>query len=155
MLQTSYKYDYNYNNLKNEDKKSKNNRSVTRVVFTYLIVIIIMGTCIVAYLSQTLTITHLSYKVNELQNELQKIDKENHELSLELARATSLSKIEKIARNELHMVEPEKTEIIVLNNNDTDISNKNKNSDRDKIFFLHFIDKIIDRIGTVKAGSRK
>ncbi|MGM0410672.1 MAG: cell division protein FtsL, partial [Bacillota bacterium] len=102
--------DYSYNDQKKQENKNK------KIMFKlYLFCIIVIAIMLSFYIVQSVTINHLSYKVNQLENELETLERKNQNLELESAKNLSLSNIEKIAKNELGMVESNNSEYVVLN----------------------------------------
>lgn len=150
MIQTKVKADYNrsYVNRKNTGKRETQNDRL--LVFSFIFFVFVIALILFAYIGQSLQITRLNYTLNEKKLALEKIEQENHQLNLELARSTSLARVEKIARGKLQMVEPEEIKVVVLNNNQ---ENKIINNNKKDFFLAGLFDSLIDKIGTVQAGE--
>ena len=150
MIQTKAKVDYNrsYVNRKTTARRETQNDRV--LVFSFIIFVLMIGLILFAYIGQSLQITRLNYTLNEKKLALEKIEQENHQLNLELARSTSLARVEKIARVKLKMVEPEEIKVVVLNNNQ---ENKIIDNNKKGFFLAGLFDSLIDKIGTVQAGE--
>ena len=145
MLQRKEKYDYK--NYENTQKDEKNN---SHIIVLYVIFIAFIGILFSIHIAQTVTISHLSYEVEKLENELDEIESKNNQLELKTAKKLSLSNIEKIARNKLGMVKAEKTKYITLNNKNNEKHNKINSKDSD---FLKGIYQLLEKLETVKASS--
>lgn len=150
MIQTKVKVDYNrsYVNRKTTVRRETQNDRV--LVFSFIIFVLMIGLILFAYIGQSLQITRLNYTLNEKKLALEKIEQENHRINLELARSTSLARVEKIARVKLKMVEPEEIKVVVLNNNQ---ENKIIDNNKKGFFLAGLFDSLIDKIGTVQAGE--
>lgn len=150
MLQAKLKNDHNYSYIDNKKKKSNENKNnfSSKGFILCLLAVIIVGTVLLSYIYQYVQITHLNYKINTLEDELNKINEEKDLLNVKVAKKMSIARIEKIARNDLNMVEPEKIEIVILENEVEKIDNLPKN---DKVFFVRIFNDLIERIGTVQA----
>lgn len=146
LLQRKERFDYkNY-----EDNNKKETKKPGLIIF-YIIFIIFIGIILAIHISQTVTITHLSYKAEELQSEVENIENENHQLQLETAKRLSLTNIEKIARNKLGMVEPDKTRYVILNKNKKLDSNEKIANSKSNMF--QGLYSILEKWKTVRASS--
>ncbi len=145
MLQRKEKFDY-----KNYENTQKDERKKSHIIVLYVIFIAFIGILFSIYIAQTVTISHLSYDVEKLEQELNKIEAKNNQLELKTAKKLSLSNIEKIARNELGMIMAEKTKYITLNKENTDNHNKINSKDSD---FLKGVYQLLDKLESVKASS--
>lgn len=153
MIQTKIKQDYNYSyvNKSNYGSVKNNSKNNFKIVLSLIVIVFFIGAILATCISQSVTITHLNYQLTGLEEQLVKVEDDNYKLNIKLARDTSLARIEKIARNDLHMVEPKKVEIVVIN--DEKSIDKNKAAQDNKVFFARVFDNLIQRIGTVKAGE--
>ncbi len=151
MLQTRLKNDYNYsyNNKEYNQKNKKNDLSSSGVVI-FVLAIFIIGAILVSYIGQFVQITHLSYEIDELEDRIDSIKTGNYILKVKLAEKKSMAEIEKIARNRLHMIEPDEVEIVVMKNKVKQIDSLPKNK-QERVFFVKVFDDFMKRIGTVKA----
>lgn len=148
MLQTNYNFTYLGKNENRKDNSSKNKLSGKTAVF-YLFLLLLFALIMVAYIGQCVKITHLNYKMSYLEDELNSIQREIHQLNLKLARELSVARIEQIAKNELNMVEPEKVEFVLMKNqenNEEDIYPGQR-----EIFFVRVINNFLERMSTVRA----
>src|SRR5690554_4895223 len=153
MLQAKVKKEYNYSYLndKNNSKESSNKDRTKTIILAVLLLILIIGS-LVLYLMQLFEINQLNYSLKSLRAELTEKQEELSLLNIELAQNTSLMRIEKIARNHLNMVEPEKVEIIVLNKEYNDNMEFVEGNNR----FLsigNIFTNLLNRFNTVKAGE--
>ena len=145
MLERKQRFDFK--DYKQNDKKSEKSNSFMSL---YIVFVIFIGLLLALHISHTVKITHLSYKVEELEGQLKNLKSENHQLQLKTAKKLSLKNIESIARNELGMEEPDKIRYISLNThnkiNDESNNLKNKNT-------LRAIYDFFEKIKTVNASS--
>ena len=153
MLLTQKKVNYNYSNTDiKKDEKQKKNYTACQFVTVYIAITVLVGLLLVLFIGQSVKITHLNYKLNNLNQQLTELRDKNHQLKLNIARNSSLTKIERIARQKLNMIEPEKMEILVLNNNNNNIR-ETEETNENNILFLEVFANFFDRIRTVKARS--
>lgn len=150
MIQTKVKVDYNRSYVNRKTTARRETQNDRLLVFSFIIFVLMIGLILFAYIGQSLQITRLNYTLNEKKLALEKIEQENHQLNLELARSTSLARVEKIARVKLKMVEPEEIKVVVLNNNQ---ENKIIDNNKKGFFLAGLFDSLIDKIGTVQAGE--
>src|SRR6056297_997231 len=101
-----------YSDYQKNDKKN---------IYIYLILLTICAIILLVYISYTLKINDLSYRIDQMQNELQALEDKNHRLNIKLSNANSLSYVDQLARSELNMVEPESMQTIVLKTEPTEI----------------------------------
>ena len=133
---------YKSNEYNEYDEDSKKN------IYIYLILLTICAILLLVYISYTLQINNLSYKINQMQNELHALEEKNHKLNIKLSNASSLSQVDQLARNKLNMIEPESMETIVLKSEDVEVAEKPENS-----YFLSEITNFIVNLGTARAYS--
>lgn len=150
MIQTKVKVDYNRSYVNRKTTVRRETQNDRLLVFSFIIFVLMIGLILFAYIDQSLQITRLNYTLNEKKLALDKIEQENQQLNLELARSTSLARVEKIARVKLKMVEPEEIKVVVLNNNQ---ENKIIDNNKKGFFLAGLFDSLIDKIGTVQAGE--
>lgn len=146
MLQRKERIDYK-DFSKNEEKENKNKN----IVVTFVIALILIGCLFAIQISQVVTITHLSYKTEELENRLNSLEEKNKNLEIEVTKKISLGKIEKIAKNDLGMVEAKEVKYVAINNTDDKIQ-KEEIKDRN-INFVQGIHNLIKKLDTVNASS--
>mgnify|MGYP006291280129 CR=1 FL=1 len=151
MLNRKEKIDYKDYSKNKKTSKTNKKTGKNKFIRLYIAFVILVGIILVVYIGQLVKITHLNYKIESLQVKLNKIEDSNHHLKLKLAKKSSLSHIEEVARNKLNMTDPKETQIIVLNKKSSS-HNSVKNKKENNTFF-HAIQKIMNRIRTVKAGS--
>ena len=152
MIQTKVKADYNFSYVNNRNNVKKERQNSALLVFSFIIFTFMIALILFAYIGQSLQITQLNYTLTEQKQALEKIEQENHQLNLELARSTSLARVERIARAQLHMVEPLEIEVVVLNKNNNK-ENKIINNNEKTFFLASLFDRLIDKIDTVRAGN--
>ncbi len=152
MLQTRPKSDYNYSYHNNKEYNQKNDKNelFNSGVLICILAVVLIGAILVSYIGQFVQINHLSYEINTLAEHIHSIKTENYLLNIKLAEQKSMAKIEKIARNSLSMVEPDKVEFVLLKNKVKQIDTLPQNK-QEKVFFVKVFDDFMERIGTVQA----
>ncbi|HKL76132.1 MAG TPA: septum formation initiator family protein [Halanaerobiales bacterium] len=146
MLQRKERIDYkNFNN--NQEKGNKNKD----IFVTFVVVLIIIGSLFAIQISQAVTITHLSYKTEELETRLNSLKEKNKKLEIEVTKKISLRKIEKIAKNDLGMVEAKEVKYVAINNQEDNIQ-KNETQNKN-MNFVQGIHNLIKKLDTVNASS--
>lgn len=128
-----------YANYDNEDKKN---------IYIYLILLTICAIILVVYISYTLRINDLSYKIDQMQNQVHTMEETNHKLGIQLSNASSLTQVDTLARNQLSMVEPESMETIVLKTEDVELE-----TNTERRYFFSQITDFISNLGTARAYS--
>jgi len=143
-------YDNNvngYSNYKSNDYNDYEEDS-KKNIYIYLILLTICAIILLVYISYTLQINNLSYRINQMQNELHILEEKNHKLNIKLSNASSLSQVDQLARTELNMVEPESMETIVLKPEEVKVAKEPESS-----YFLTEITNFIVNLGTARAYS--
>jgi len=87
---------------KKEYSSSKQKKKAGIVILALFLLLILPITLVI---SQSLRLVHLNYQLEVLENNLSELQTENKELILDLSSKTSLKRIERVARQELGMVE--------------------------------------------------
>lgn len=157
MLQTKPKSDYNYGYINNKGNNSKKGNNIQRNelsktgVALFVFSIILIGVLLVSYICQFVQINHLGYQISELESTLDTINDKNYTLNIKLAEKKSMAKIERFAREDLNMVEPDKVEVVVLDNNDVEKIDAVPADNEEQVFFARVLNNFMDRFGTVKA----
>jgi len=130
------------------------------IMFLYTFALVVVAFVLVFYISQSLTITRLNFKLENLEEKLKHINSKNKELELKLAQNTSLSKVENVARKKLNMKQPQAVEVIVLNNSHEIKKQKTKTiiedrNNEQKLLFAQVMENIWKKLNVVKAESPK
>lgn len=136
-----------YNNCKSKDYNNYEEDS-KKNIYIYLILLTICAIILLVYISYTLQINNLSYRIDQMQKELHALEEKNHKLNIKLSNASSLSQVGQLARSELNMVEPESMETIVLTSEEVEVAEKTKND-----YFLSEVTNFIANLGTARAYS--
>lgn len=169
MLQTSEKAGYSRHRQPGEGRQqrqavSREDRSGIsgKAVFIYGLSLAIICSMLIIYIGQTMQITRLNYRINSLEQKLEGIEEQNHQLKLKMAQNSSLSRVEKVARSQLNMKEPEEIEVVVLDQkqpeepaSQTPSASQLAQSEAkpDRFFFLELVDNLLEGLNTVKAIS--
>ncbi len=147
MIQKQHIYNRSYS------EKSKNKRKhSTGDVLLYVVFLLIVGFILSLYIGQSVKITQLNYELDNLKEKITELEEKNNEFTIELAQKSSLAKIEQVARQKIHMVEPENTEVIVLNN-ENEQTQPAENNNEGKMYVFQVINDIMKRVNTVMADS--
>lgn len=133
---------YKSNEYNDYDEDSKKN------IYIYLILLTICAIILLVYISYTLQINNLSYRIDQMQNEVHALEEKNHKLNIKLSNASSLSQVDQLARSELNMVEPESMETIVLKSEEAEVAEKPESN-----YFLSEVTNFIVNLGTARAYS--
>ncbi len=138
------------NKLKTETKR--NNKKDNTIIILYAFFIVLIAVMLVLYIGQSFKIDQLSYKKDILNEKLKSLEEENHEYKLKVAKKSSLSNIEQIARNKISMIDPEKTEVVVLKKGDSR-QNPVITTPEENPQVIRFFASLVKSIGTVRASS--
>ncbi|MGM0444937.1 MAG: cell division protein FtsL [Bacillota bacterium] len=141
-------YNHNNNNSNSNSRYADYDNEDKKNIYIYLILLTICAIILVVYISYTLKINDLSYRIDQMQNELQVMEDKNHKLGIQLSNASSISQVDTLARSELNMVEPETMQTIVLKTEDVEID-----SEPEQRYFLSQITDFITNMGTARAYS--
>lgn len=152
-------YQKSYNNLNYQhkylDSSSYGIFDLKKQAFSiiYIIFLLLVSISIILFISQTLKINQANYELLELERRLESIQAENQKLTLNLAQKTSLSQIERIAKNELNMVEAKNREYLVYNDQIEVEENFVADIPQERFLLARIYDRIVARIMTVQAES--
>lgn len=148
-----------YTNLETQsnflNESSYNFTNVKKQAFTilYIFILVFVSVSILLYVSQILNINKESSKLLNLEKRLETIQAKNERLEVELSSKTSLAEIEKIAKEELNMVEASTKETLVYNNQFKKEDRYIADLPKEKFFLAQIYDKIIKEVITVQAES--
>lgn len=123
------------------------------IVFgSFLMLVILVTSVIIFYISSNIILTELGYKLIKLENDKIALVEENKKLELTAETLSALDRIEKIASNHLGMIRPKEVKFIALNpipkvNSGNDIGAISNNYEEEKNFWASFdLNKINDLI---------
>ena len=123
------------------------------IVFgSFLIIVILITSVVIFYISNNIVLTELGYKLIKLENEKIALEEENKKLELTVETLSALDRIEKIAYNQLGMIRPKEVKFIALNpvamiNSVNDTRIISNNYEEEKKFWASFdLNKINDLI---------
>lgn len=133
---------YNFTNVK---------KQAYNIIYIFMLVMISISTLL--YVSQVLNINQKSSKLFVLEERLESLQAKNDKLEVELASKTSLAEVEKIAKNELNMVEVKEKETLVYNNQFRKEEKYMADIPKEKFFLAQIYDKIMREVITVQAES--
>jgi cell division protein FtsL len=136
-----------YNHYENGEYAEQNDED-KKNIYIYLILLTICAIILLVYISYTLKINNISYKIDQTQQELHALEEKNHKLGIKLSNASSLSQVDKLARSQLNMVEPDSMQTLVLKTEDIQVAEKPERS-----YFLSEVTNFIANLGTARAYS--
>jgi len=123
------------------------------IVFgSFLILVILVTSIVIFYISNNIILTELGYKLIKLENDKIALEEENKKLELTAETLSALDRIEKIAYNHLGMIRPKEVKFIALNpipkvSSRDDIGAISNNYEEEKNFWASFdLKKINDLI---------
>jgi len=123
------------------------------IVFgSFLMLVILVTSVVIFYISNNIILTELGYKLIKLENDKIALVEENKKLELTVETLSALDRIEKIASNHLGMIRPKEVKFIALNpipkvNSGNDIGAISNNYEEEKNFWASFdLNKINDLI---------
>jgi len=126
------------------------------IVFgSFLIIVILITSVVIFYISNNIVLTELGYKLIKLENEKIALEEENKKLELTVETLSALDRIEKIAYNQLGMIRPKEVKFIALNpvamiNSVNDTRIISNNYEEEKNFWASFnLNKINDLISGI------
>jgi len=114
------------------------------IVFgSFLILVILVTSIVIFYISNNIVLTELGYKLIKLENVKIALEEENKKLELTVETLSALDRIEKIASNHLGMIRPKEVKFIALNpipkvNSGNDIGAISNNYEEEKNFWASF-----------------
>jgi len=118
-------------------------RNAIIVFGSFLILVILVTSIVIFYISNNIVLAELGYKLIKLENDKIALEEENKELELTVETLSALDRIEKIACNQLGMIRPKVVKFIALNpiakiNSGNDIGPISNNYEREKNFWASF-----------------
>ena len=128
------------------------NKNALIVFGSFLILVILVTSIVILYISNNIILTELGYKLIKLENKKIALEEENEKLELAAETLSALDRIEKIASNHLGMIRPKEVKFIASNpvpeiNSENDIGVISNNYEREKNFWASFdLKKINDLI---------
>lgn len=127
------------------------------VLGSFLILVILLTSIAIFYISNNIVLTELGYKLIKLENEKIALGEENKKLELAAETLSALSRIEKIAFNHLGMIRPKEIKFIASNpapeiNSGNDIGAISNNYGREKNFWASFD---LNKINNLILGALK
>lgn len=137
------------------NESSYNFTNVKKQAYTilYIFMLVFISISILLYVSQILNINKQSTRLLNLEERLESVKAKNERLEVDLATKTSLAEVEKIAKTKLNMVEAEKKETLVYNNQLRREEKFVADIPKEKFFLAQIYDKIIKEVITVQAES--
>jgi len=119
------------------------NKNALIVFGLFLVLVIIVTSVVIFYISNNIILTELGYKLIKLENDKVALGEENKRLELSAETLSALDRIEKIASNDLGMIRPKEVKFIALNpvakiNSGNDIGAISNNYEKEENFWASF-----------------
>jgi len=128
------------------------NKNALIIFGSFFILVILVTSIVIFYISNNIILTELGYKLIKLENKKIALEEENKRLELTAETLSALDRIEKIACNHLGMIRPKEVRFIALNpvakiNSENDIGAISNNYENENNFWASFdLNKINDLI---------
>lgn len=128
------------------------NKHALIILVSFLILVVFITSIVIFYISNNIVLTELGYKIIQLENNKIDLEEENKRLELTVESLSALSRIEKIACNQLGMVRPKEVNFIAFNRiakvNSTNSTRviSNNNEEKSKFWASSDAEKINDLI---------
>ena len=130
-------------------------------MFFYSFLLFLIGVVFIIYINQYVQVSRLNFQVEKLEEQRDKLKTEKAYLQLEISSLKSLRRIEKIAKDDLGMAEPDEINYIIVEepqdkknkdinlaeNKDKEIKTVKKKGIKDRIFAW------FNNISQVQAGT--
>ncbi|MCK8823680.1 cell division protein FtsL [Fuchsiella alkaliacetigena] len=106
-----------YQNSAQQVKKSTllNRKKSVLYMFVYALLIGIIVVFGILYINKYVKINQTATEINKLQREVEVLEEKKRTMQLEISSSKSLKRIEKVAKEELGMVEPKQVNYLSLN----------------------------------------
>jgi cell division protein FtsL len=85
-----------------------------KTTLSFFILIIVFTCTLIFFVWSRLQITNLGYQISQADNEQQQLIKLNKQMKVEAASLKSLSRIERIAKNQLRLTNPEPNQVVFI-----------------------------------------
>ena len=121
----------------NQSKNNSNNNSPNRVtnlkamlVIVFIIFIIVLF--FIIYINQYVKLSRKNIMVEKLEDKKRKLESKKEHLQLKIAELKSLDRVERIAKEELNMKQPDNINYIVIDSTKkaTKVTSKKKNTEK-------------------------
>ena len=125
--------DYNSSRYSKSKKKSANSRTKitnSKKMWITIFIIFIIVLFFIMYINQYVQISRKSFMVEKLQDKKRKLQSKKEHLQLKIAELKSLDRVERIAKEELNMEQPDNINYIVINSNESETKLVNKDKSK-------------------------
>jgi len=141
--------------------RQKKDNNTFKLMFFYSFLLFLIGVVFIIYINQYVQVSRLNFQVEKLEEQRDKLKTEKAYLQLEISSLKSLRRIEKIAKDDLGMAEPDEINYIIVEepqdkknkdinlaeNKDKEIKTVKKKGIKDRIFAW------FNNISQVQAGT--
>ncbi|MGM0369216.1 MAG: cell division protein FtsL [Bacillota bacterium] len=122
--------DYNSSQYSGTKSKSsantKNKITNSKTMLVIMLIIFIIVLFFIMYINQYVQISRKSLAVEKLEDEKRNLESKKDHLQLKIARLRSLERVERIAKGDLNMEEPDNINYIVLDSIESEAKSKIK-----------------------------
>jgi cell division protein FtsL len=147
-------------NRRKSSTNSKNKITNFKTMFAIIFIIFVIVLFFIMYINQYVQISRKSLAVEKLEDKKRDLESQKDHLQLKIAKLKSLERVERIAKRDLNMQEPDKINYIVLDsteseaqpaeNNNQQVKNK---SEQVAINFKREVRNWFKGLTTVQAGT--
>ncbi|MGM0502604.1 MAG: cell division protein FtsL [Bacillota bacterium] len=103
-----------------------------KTMLTIILIILVIVLFFIMYINQYVQISRKSLMVEKLEDEKRQLESKQEHLQLKIAELKSLDRVEKIAKEELNMEQPDNINYIVINPTSDSENLKATSKDQDK-----------------------
>ncbi|ADL12279.1 septum formation initiator family protein [Acetohalobium arabaticum] len=110
-----------------QQKSSNNNKSDSILIYMIIGILITLITVIfsILYINKYVELSKINLKINQVEKEIETLTAKKQKLKLKISQNKSLSRVEKVAKNELGMIKAEDIEYIAMGQQEmSNIKNK-------------------------------
>lgn len=153
-------------------KRQSNNNSANKITNfkTMLVIIFIIFVIVlffIMYINQYVQLSRKSFMVEKLEDKKRKLESKKEHLQLKIAKLKSLERVERIAKQDLNMEQPDEINYIVINskegnkdkkqNSETQMGERKENNKETKLSFNleERVERWVKDLTTVQAGTLK
>jgi cell division protein FtsL len=113
----------------NEIVQEKDRTWFKDMALVLMLTVLIAG-AVLFYVWQQVEMIKFGYKIEQMKEERNALQELNRELKLERSYLRRLERIESIAKQELHMIEPDESRVIIIKKQEEKDKNSNDNKNK-------------------------
>ncbi|MBM7557941.1 cell division protein FtsL [Halanaerobacter jeridensis] len=147
----------------NSSNKITNSKTMLMIIFIIFVIVLFF----IMYINQYVQLSRKSFMVEKLEDKKRKLESKKEHLQLKIAKLKSLERVERIAKQELNMEQPDNINYIVINakeesegrkSREKTKMTKNQESNKKNKLSLNLEEKVenwVKDLTTVQAGTLK